>query len=219
MKYKAVIFDLFGTLVEKFPVDESLAVLEDIAVVLGVDFKEFTRAWWDSFDERHSGRYGSLEDDFRCVANKLGVFPSPAQTEQSAQIDIEYVGSHIIPRQGAVELLDYLKGEGYKLGMVSNWSDEIPRIWAGVSISGCFDVTIFSCQAKIMKPDPRIYTMALEQLSVKASETLFIGDGDSGEIFGASDVGMDAVLISTHEDSGWPGHTITSLDEVKELLI
>ena len=218
MRYKAVIFDLFGTLVEKFPVDESLKVLEEIADVLHVDFKELTRAWWESFDERHSGRFGSLEEDFRNVAHRLGAKPTDEQVGKSAQIDIEYVLKHITPKPGAVELLAYLKGKGLETGLVSNWSDEIPRIWQDVPISVYFDVVVFSCNVHLLKPDPRIYNLALEELNADASECLYVGDGDSREIDGAKEVGMDAVLIGDAKHEGWTGLRISTLDEVKDIL-
>ena len=61
MVYKAVIFDLFGTLVHKFPVDESISVLWDMAAVLSVDADAFTRLWFDTF----------ILADWSCCSTKL----------------------------------------------------------------------------------------------------------------------------------------------------
>jgi putative hydrolase of the HAD superfamily len=218
MKYKAVIFDLFGTLVEKFPVDESIDVLVEMAAVLKVSSDEFVRLWFDTFNERHSGCFPDLESDIEYVSGRMGVRPEPEQLKTAAQINLDYVATHIVPLPGAVELLEYLKSNGYKIGLVSNWSDEVPTVWEDIPLSKYFDTSVFSCKAGMMKPDPRIYTMALEQLSLEPEACIYIGDGDSSEIAGASEVGMTAVLVSGSEPEDWQGKRITSLEEVRALL-
>jgi len=79
-----------------------------------------------------------------------------------------------------------------------------------------------------MKPDARIYRLACEQLEVKPQECLYVGDGSSHELTGASRVGMHAVLIRVpYEDTydahridteEWNGSTISALREVPGLL-
>jgi putative hydrolase of the HAD superfamily len=218
MNYKAVIFDLFGTLVHKFPVGESISVLWEMAGVLDVDADAFTQLWFDSFSERHSGCFPDLEADIDYVSQKLGIRPDEEQVRKAAQINLDYVATHIVPREGAVELLGWLKENGYKIGLVSNWSDEVPTVWNDIPLSDYFDVSVFSCRVGIMKPDPRIYHMACDQLSIKPEECLFVGDGDSGELSGASGVGMSTVLISDDKADHLPGRQISSLDEIKEIL-
>ena len=218
MNYKAVIFDLFGTLVHKFPVDESISVLWDMAGVLGVDADAFTKLWFDSFSERHSGCFPNLEADIDYVSQKMGVQPGEEQVRQAAQINLDYVATHIVPRQGAVEVLTWLRDKGYKIALVSNWSDEVPTVWNDIPLSDYFDVSVFSCRVGIMKPDPRIYHMACDQLSLNPEECLFVGDGDSSELAGASGVGMSTVLISDDKAEHWSGSRISSLDQIKEIL-
>jgi len=52
MKYSAVIFDLFGTLIHKFPLQEHKRVLSKMASVVSVPPDDFIRLWFDTFDER-----------------------------------------------------------------------------------------------------------------------------------------------------------------------
>jgi putative hydrolase of the HAD superfamily len=214
MKYKAVIFDLFGTLVNKFPVDESINVLREMAEVLNVPEDDFVRLWFATFSERHSGCFPDLDADIEYAAQRLGAQPDSQQIRTAARINLDYVSTHIIPRQGAVFLLEYLRRNEYKIGLVSNWSDEVSSVWQDIPISRYFDVSIFSCKAGMMKPDPRIYTMAMDQLSVRADECLYIGDGDSSEITGAEEVGMDALLVGDNKKDDLKGRTIVSLEEV-----
>ncbi|UCD09171.1 MAG: HAD-IA family hydrolase [Dehalococcoidales bacterium] len=218
MVYKAVIFDLFGTLVHKFPVDESISVLWGMAAVLDVDADAFTRLWFDTFNERHSGCFPGLEADIDYVSQKLGVQPGEDQLRQAAQINLDYVATHIVPRESAIELLIWLRENGYKIALVSNWSDEVPTVWNDIPLSDYFDVSVFSCRIGIMKPDPRIYHMACDRLALNPKDCLFVGDGDSSELSGASGVGMSTVLISDDRAEHWSGRQISSLDEIRELV-
>ncbi len=68
--------------------------------------------------------------------------------------------------------------------------------------------------------------MAAERLSVEPEECLYIGDGDSGEINGAAEADMRAVLIRVTDGKNgadgrveeWTGPTISSLTDVMKLL-
>ena len=42
----------------------------------------------------------------------------------------------------------------------------------------------------MVKPDPHIYQHACENLDVAPSDCIFVGDGNSGELRGAAQVGM-----------------------------
>ena len=74
------------------------------------------------------------------------------------------------------------------------------------------------------KPDPRVYALACNRLEVQPGECLFIGDGGSRELTGATNAGMGAVLIRAPDDSengdreDWRGRRISSVQEVFDLL-
>lgn len=228
MKFKAVIFDLFGTLVDKFPIDESIDILRQMAAVLLVPEDDLIKLWFATFDERHGGDFQNQEDDIRYVCGKMSVQPEASRIRTAAQINLDYVLPAIKPRPDTVEVLNYLKEHGYRVGLLSNWSDEVATVWESVPISKLFDTAIFSCRVGMMKPDPRIYLLAAEQMGVKPEECLFIGDGGSRELSGAGKVGMHPVLIkdeseeSEHpvneESEEWTGDRVSSLAEIITLL-
>jgi putative hydrolase of the HAD superfamily len=190
-----------------------------MAAVLRVPEEKFIQLWFDTFEERHSGFFPDLEADIEYVSQRLGVDPDTEQLRESAQINLDYVATHIIPRPGAVELLDWLREKGVKIGLVSNWSDEVPTVWNDIPLSVYFDVSVFSCEAGVMKPDPRIYHMACDRLSVKPSECLYVGDGDSSELSGASGAGMDSVMIGDNETGDWSGRRISSLNDIIDMMV
>jgi putative hydrolase of the HAD superfamily len=201
-----------------------------MASILGVPPGDFRRLWLDTFRERTAGVHPTPRDSIAYICRKLDVDVSEARVEQAARVRLDYTVRSFRPRAGAVEVLTRLKSDGYKTGLISDCSGEIPRIWNDTPFTPLLDVTVFSCQAGIKKPDPRIYLMATEQLAVKPEECLYIGDGSSRELTGASQVGMHPVLIRLPDDAeadahrvdaetdDWDGPEISSLKEVLTLL-
>ncbi|MBI4295477.1 MAG: HAD-IA family hydrolase [Chloroflexi bacterium] len=230
MKYEAVIFDLFGTLIENLSVREQERVCTEMASVLSVPSDDFMRLWSNTFSERVTGTIPSCEANIEYVCQKLGVPVDNAQVEEATQIRFELTRRLMRPRRDAVETLSRLKAEGYKTGLITDCSVEVPALWGSTSFALLFDVAIFSCKVGMKKPDPRIYRLAAERLAVKPERCLYIGDGSSHELTGASKVGMHPALIrfpgedsvDVHrveaETQGWNGLAISSLREVPDLL-
>jgi epoxide hydrolase-like predicted phosphatase len=76
------------------------------------------------------------------------------------------------------ELVDFIRWlkPAYKTGIISNaWGDllDMLREWG---IEDAFDVVVGSGNVGVMKPDPRIYALALEGLEIQAGEAVFIDD-------------------------------------------
>ncbi len=66
---------------------------------------------------------------------------------------------------------------GLKTGLVSNaWSGLRERLHTDVPLADAFDVLVISAEEKVMKPDPRIYHLALERLGVQPGEAIFLDD-------------------------------------------
>jgi HAD superfamily hydrolase (TIGR01509 family) len=55
-----------------------------------------------------------------------------------------------------------------------------------------FDDVVFSYEVKCAKPNPKIYKIACENINVLPKESIFIGDGGSNELYGATNIGMSA---------------------------
>jgi len=99
--------------------------------------------------------------------------------------------------QGAVETLKYFKGEGYKLGLVSNtiFPDrfhltELKRF----KLFPYLDTILFSSEVGYKKPHPQIFLQCLESLRVGPEESIFIGDKLIEDIGGAKNVGITGIL-------------------------
>lgn len=228
MKYEAVIFDLFGTLVDNFSVREHESVLAEMASVLAVPPDKFIRLWFDTFPQRATGVLPTPEANIEYICQKLGVHVTDANVKFAAQIRFNFTVRSITPRAGSVETLSRLKSRGLKTGLISDCSIETPTVWRNTPFAPLVDVTVFSCLVGIRKPDPRIYQIATEQLGVKPQSCLYIGDGSSHELTGASQVGMHPVLLRIPDKEStdahqidreeWNSPVISSLPEILTLL-
>lgn len=93
-----------------------------------------------------------------------------------------------------VRLLDHL---GYVAkGIVSNGQ----RVFSEVELKYLdlhhrFDVIVFSSDVGFKKPDPRIFRVALDAMSLEPEDALFIGDSFENDILGAKKAGMQAMFI------------------------
>ncbi|MFC1976838.1 HAD family hydrolase [Chloroflexota bacterium] len=226
MKYAAVIFDLFGTLIDNMSLSEHRTVLTRMAHVLSAPPDDFAQLWFGTFNERSTGIFQSPDDNVEYICRTLGVSVNETQVKLAARIRFDYTVQSMVPRPDAIETLSHLKFEGYKTGLVSDCSAEVPAIWQDTPFAPLFDVTIFSCMVGLKKPDPQIYQLATNQLEVKPQECLYIGDGSSKELSGATQVGMNPILIRTLDDPAdahqieaeeWDGPVISSLKEVLAL--
>lgn len=227
MKYKAVIFDLFGTLVDPFAASVGQMQME-LAAALAVPYDRFTPVWNETAAMRTIGEFQTVESSIEHVCALLGVSAEPDQMRQAVQIRLKYIKQALKPRSNTIETITQLKMDGYRTGLISNCSIEIPILWEQTAFAGVIDTPIFSSRARLQKPDGRIYKLACEILRVAPESCIFIADGEDHELAGATQVGLLSVLIRTpsqeitpklHQEAReWQGISIFDVSEVFELV-
>src|SRR4030042_3605401 len=196
MKYKAVIFDLVGTLVKNYTVRQHEWTLWQMAEILSAPRDEFIQLWYGTFTMRCLGELKTPEENVEYVCRELGVNISGSQVYEAALIRYTLTRDTMVPLPESIDMLSDLKEQGIKIGLVSDCSSEVPNIWPHTPFCSLFDITVFSCTEGVKKPDPRIYNLAADRLGVEPEDCLYIGDGSSNELTGAGAVGMPPVLIS-----------------------
>lgn len=228
MKHQAVVFDLFGTLIENFATEPYRVCLEDMAGILGVPGEDFARAWVDTYGERTLGKHPTLALSIRVLCQGLGREVEEEVVERAVERRMVLTRAQIVPRRDAVATLEELRRRGYGVGLVSDCSPDIPEVWPQTPLAPLVDVSIFSCSVGLRKPDPRIFLLACERLGAAAGACLFVGDGGSDELAGAAAVGMQPVLIRTPDDvssdwrrvdpGAWTGARVEAVSGVLALL-
>jgi putative hydrolase of the HAD superfamily len=104
----------------------------------------------------------------------------------------------------------------------------VPALWPDLPFARFIEVPVFSCEAGLKKPDPRIFRLAGKGLGIAPEECAYVGDGYSNELSGATAVGMRAIHLAppdeepfdypTYEGATWEGERVASLSELIELL-
>jgi putative hydrolase of the HAD superfamily len=212
---RAVIFDLWETLVD-WPIEPSSALTERLWRATPHEREEFDRLFRNTYRQRETG---PLADAYRA----LGV--AEGSLEELIAQRRENTRAALVPREGAVETIAELRRRGYRVGMISVCSEDVPALWPETPFHGLFDSQVFSATCGHMKPDAEIYLLAAGELGVEPAECLYVGDGANDELAGAERVGMTTLLIHREgEQPVWPelqtwrGLRVTSIPQVLELV-
>lgn len=224
----AVIFDLFGTLAPNFSTHEHEQVLREMATRLGAPPEHFFHLWLDTFPQRDAGIFRTKGANLAHICRCLDLTVEEELVSGAADLFLALERRHLIPRDNAIETLSRVKGAGLKTGLISDCSHPLPEVWPGTPFAPLIDVPIFSCEVGVRKPDPRIYHLACSRLGISPQHCLYVGDGGSQELTGASRVGMHAVLLRAHEEDQdrsvrydadvWRGSSVSNLSEIIHLL-
>lgn len=226
-RVRAVVFDLFGTLVPEFPLSVWDEMLRAMAAALGVDPATFREAWDGTVVERQTGRLPDVAANLREICRRLGVEPSQEAMRGALAVREARYRTWFRPQPGAVEILRWLRERRYATALVSMCAPDAPALWAASPLGGRVDVLVFSCEVGLRKPDPAIYLAAAEGLGVDPTECLYVGDGSYRELSGAAAVGMAPVrIVDPSEDAAvlrpdlddWRGTRISSLPELRALV-
>ncbi len=227
IRYRAVVFDYFGTLTRMLSPAAFKDGLQPLANALGVPGPDLERAMHGSFSERSSGEWGTFEETMIRLAGVLGATPTPSELDGA--LDARLRSQRILVdrlREDSVPTLRTLREMGLKIGLISDCTHELPLFWNELPIAPFFDALRFSVEEGTKKPDPSLYLSVASALGVSTDECLYVGDGGSNELEGARAVGMDAILFESPdpEDAvvyvrrSWQGRSIQTLSEIPALM-
>lgn len=221
MKPRAVIFDLFGTIVDGFAAS-SAGYQEQFAAVLGVPNDQLAQHWRQLTDRRTLGEFQTVEESIEHVCGLIGASVTAKQMMRAVEIRLQLTRSALTPKPDAIATLAQLRTNGLKIGLLSNCSVEIPIVWPDTPFAEWFDATVFSARERIKKPAREIYHIACDRLGVDPQACVYVADGENFELTAAKEVGMRPVLIKSTESHSevrreareWLGPAISQLAEV-----
>lgn len=187
---KAVIFDMYETLITLFesPAYFSTQMAEDA----GIQEEDFKRSWRMTEEDRTTGlvTVDAVIADILKVNNCFTVEKVKNIMEKRIRYKreaFEHMHPEIIP------LLETLKSQGYKIGLISNCHSEEAMVIKQSILFPYFDAVCLSYDEGIKKPDHRIFEECMEKLCVDAVDCLYVGDGGSRELETAGEIGMHPV--------------------------
>jgi epoxide hydrolase-like predicted phosphatase len=164
---KAVLFDFGGVLVRM--VDDRPRM--KLAKELGVSLSKLDNLVFFSETAQQASRGEiTVTKHWEAVGSTLGIkseaLPAFLERYWSAD-DVNW------------KLLDFIRSlrPRYKVGLLSNaWDDLRQTLHNRWNIDGLFDEMIISAEVKMVKPEPRIFHLAVDRLGAKPEETIFIDD-------------------------------------------
>ena len=194
-KPKAIFFDVGNTLL--FPDrDTILRPLYDRGVHPPLSqWHAIERATKKEFDSQM--RTGTVDHGFwhlfytRLLAD-LGIDDDSLRDELTNNTRIS--ANWCICPDGTRDILSRI-GRQYKIGVISNADGKIADVLTSTGICDCFRSVTDSGLVGFEKPHPAIFETALRDLGAQPYESLYVGDGYSIDYLGATNAGMQAVLL------------------------
>lgn len=123
------------------------------------------------------------------------------------------------PFADVLPTLDQLRRQGIRMAVVSNFVDTLAAVCDHNGLTQYFDVILPSVEAGAMKPDPRIFEIALRRLGVAAEDAWHVGDNYWTDILGARAVGITGVLVDRERSVPHPdGPVLHTFDQLLSLL-
>ena len=237
---RAVIFDLWGTLITDTPElsrEREKARLEGLAralAVAGLSYgpAEVERAYREAAEESQRLQAGGRDLPSR---ERAALFLRQLDRELAARATPELLSALerspieaarrfpplLIP--GAVETLEAVRRAGRLTGLISNTGatpgPALRPVLAGHGLLALLDVATFSDEAGECKPAPGIFRRTLSALGVEPAEAVFVGDTPELDVVGPQQVGMWTVQVGELVRDGVRPHArISTLSELPAAL-
>ncbi|WP_162146846.1 prolipoprotein diacylglyceryl transferase [Acholeplasma granularum] len=182
---KAVLFDLDGTLLDTIDL-----IYKNIKETFKIHFpnKKLSDEELRSFvGPTLDVSFGWYEKDPEKITKMIDTYRNINEKNHHDGVD-SYNNAELV--------LKTLKERNYKIGVVSSKINKFVRL--GLEQNGLIsyiDIIIGSDDSPVHKPDPLPLQMALEKLSVKASNAAYVGDHPN-DIFAAQNANMMSIGVS-----------------------
>jgi HAD superfamily hydrolase (TIGR01509 family) len=187
--YKALLFDLDGTLAETDSLH--LPTWVDVLRPYGIEVDE------EFYRERISGRSTSkivedlLPDLSSGEGQKLAEVKEASFRERAHELE---------PLPGLLDFMEEGKSRCLSLALVTNAPEEnVEAILLALELGEFFDEVVLSDEVGPVKPDPAPYRAALDKLGVRPKEALAFEDSTSG-IASSGAAGIPTVGIASTQE-------------------
>lgn len=220
--FRAVVFDLYGTLVNAPSQQDRRDAAHELANAFGVPTETVSHALGHSWRDRHLGQWNTIDHIADGLARLCGAarpdLPRAGRLiENRARLRLRWAPS-------VLAMLTQLAERGLAVMVLSDAAADTAQAWAGCAPAWL--PVLFSCQEHSVKPDPALYRRVLQQLDVPAETVLYCGDGGGDELAGAQQAGMTAVRVPvrggpdavTHHHLDWNGPILECTEQVPRLV-
>ena len=159
---RAVVFDLFGTLIDDSPPADYGGVPRRDRAGSSAPTPSGSRELWHGDRRRSATRARSrtcFGSDLRRARRRRLLAGADARGSSGC-------ASCSCPGRTRSRPSTELRRRGFRLGMICNASSELSALWAESAFEPHFDAVLFSADERMMKPDRRLYERMAELLGV-----------------------------------------------------
>lgn len=224
-----ILFDLDDTLFDHAATARAAlrASAEPLPFFDGVDFEVFYQRYSDLLEEYHplmmAGQL-SAEEARRLRFQRLLAPFWPAATAAQVEAFVHVNQGHYPrlrqPVAGARALLQALKPH-YQIGIITNnrTAEQVEKL-EFLQMTPLVDALITSEEVGVLKPDPRIFAVALQRLGARPEQTVLVGDNWHADVLGALAVGIRPLWLNRFGASRPLAHVeeLTSLEPLADVL-
>ena len=194
---KNIVFDLAGVV---FARNEARCPQELMDYFYFINSGEQLPDFWCDYDRGTR----SFDNVAQCLAQFRG---SDVQTARHMMATAITYQDQVSP---TAELIAELKGESYRLFVLSNMSKEYIDFLRKMPVYKYFDGEVISCEVGLNKPEREIYSLLLDRFSLDPLQTMFIDDRKEN-VVAAAELG----IVPFHFDRKNPEQ---SCNQIRELL-
>lgn len=212
MRYKNILFDLYGTLVDIHTDEENAELWKKMSRLFETCGAEDTpEGWRSSFETlqreaQETSEEIRMEHIFSGMFAQKGILTDTKQIGQTCRQFRAWSTEYLCLYPGAKEFLQALRKQGRKLYLLTNaqraftWQ-ELDKL----EIAACFDDIFISSDYGIKKPNPRFFALPLEKYKLQRQACLMIGNDEICDIGGASSAGIDSIYLHTNLSPEYTG--------------
>jgi putative hydrolase of the HAD superfamily len=117
----------------------------------------------------------------------------------------------------ALPSLARLRNSGLIVGLVTNYDTRVYPVLDAVGLADVLDSVTIPALAGSAKPDPAIFTCALEAHGIEPWRAVFVGDEPGDDYAGAASAGMQAVLLD--REGRYEGKGYRRIESLSELSL
>ena len=169
---KSVIFDLDGLLI-------------DSEIISYKIYKEILQQFGHNFSIEEYTQNFSGKTEVKNVTNLIDTYSLPWTIEiglnNVSKIENKFISQGVDLKDGAKELLAYLKDKNFKIAIASSSTkDRALTILRQHNIIEYFDEFVFGNEVEKGKPNPDIFLKVCDKLSEKPEKCLVLEDSEAG---------------------------------------
>lgn len=209
--FKNYIFDLYGTLIDIYTVEDSPELWEKMAIFYGYRMADYTPSeLQQKYHElcgikkqqvmaKHTD-YTKVDIDITEVFRELYTLKGVECSDDLAKITANtfrcFSTEHIKLYDGVLDLLDTLKAKKKKIYLLSNAQTDFTRPELDMlGLTPYFDGILISSEEECSKPDKHFFQMLFDRYKLRKNSSVFIGNDFDADIRGAHDFGIKSLYI------------------------